>query len=84
MHEEAEIKAENITDQDEIDMREQNLNPVKVMSSGYEGPQMSSMLFGDIMVPNIEEDSILLLRYSILYKEYNLTGFNHQKNATQM
>ncbi|CAE7363517.1 nipblb, partial [Symbiodinium pilosum] len=33
----AEIKAENITDQDEIDMREQNLNPVKVMSSGYEG-----------------------------------------------
>ena len=22
--------------------------------------------------------------YSILYKEYNPTGFNHQKNATQM
>ncbi|CAE7214360.1 prpE [Symbiodinium sp. CCMP2592] len=33
----AAIVAENITDQDEIDMREQNLNPIKVMSSGYEG-----------------------------------------------
>ena len=36
------------------------------------------------MVPMIEEDSILLLGYSILHKEYNLTGFNHrQKNAIQ-
>jgi len=32
-----EIKAEGITDQDEIDMREQNRNPVKVLCSGYEG-----------------------------------------------
>ncbi|CAJ1333888.1 unnamed protein product [Effrenium voratum] len=32
-----EIQKEGITDQDEIDMREQNGNPVKVMSSGYEG-----------------------------------------------
>lgn len=31
------IKADGITDQDEIDMREQNLNPVKVLCSGYEG-----------------------------------------------
>ena len=31
------------------------------------------------MVPNIEQDSILLLGYSILYKEYNLTRFNHQE-----
>ena len=31
------------------------------------------------MVPNIESGSILLLGYSILYKEYNLTRFNHQK-----
>ena len=33
--------------------------------------QMSSILFGDTMVPN--------LGYSILYKEYYLTRFNHQK-----
>ena len=31
------------------------------------------------MVPNIEYDFILLLGYSILYKDYNLTRFNHQK-----
>ena len=31
------------------------------------------------MVPNIESDYILLLGYTILYKEYNLTRFNHQK-----
>ena len=29
------------------------------------------------MVPIIEQDSILLLGYSILYKEYTLTRFNH-------
>ena len=34
---------------------------------------MSSILFGDAMVRNKEQDSILLLGYSILYKEYNLT-----------
>ena len=45
---------------------------------------MSSILFGDTVVPNIEEDYILPLGYSILYKEYNLTGLNHQKNVTQM
>ena len=45
---------------------------------------MNSILFGDTMVPNIEYDSILLLGYSILYKEYHLTRFNHQKNTTQM
>ena len=45
---------------------------------------MSRMKFGDTMVPNIELDYILVLGYSILYKEYNLTGFNHQKNATHM
>ena len=32
---------------------------------------MSSILFGDIMVPIIEWDYILLLGYSILYKETN-------------
>ncbi|CAK9075610.1 unnamed protein product [Durusdinium trenchii] len=31
------IQFDGITDQDEIDMREQNRNPVKVLSSGYEG-----------------------------------------------
>ena len=36
------------------------------------------------MVPNIERDYILLLGYSILYKAYNLTGFNHQKNTTHL
>ena len=30
-----------------------------------------SILFGGIMVPNIEEDYILLLGYSILYKGHN-------------
>ena len=45
---------------------------------------MSSILFGDTMVPIIEQDYILLLGYSILYREYYLTGFNHQKNATHM
>ena len=30
---------------------------------------MSSILFGDIMVPNIEQDYNLLLGYSILYEE---------------
>ena len=36
------------------------------------------------MVPNIEQDYILLFGYSILYKEYNLAKFNHQKNATHL
>ena len=36
------------------------------------------------MVPNIEYDYILLLGYSILYKECNLTRFNHQKSITQV
>ena len=41
---------------------------------------MSSTVFGDTMVP-----TILLLGYSILYKEiYDLTRFNHKKNATQV
>ena len=31
------------------------------------------------MVANIEEDYILLLVYSILYKECNLTRYTHQK-----
>ena len=38
---------------------------------------LSSILFGDTMAPNIEQDSILFLGYSILYKEYNLTRSNH-------
>ena len=36
------------------------------------------------MVPSIEQDYSLLLGYSIFYKENYLTGFNHQKNATQL
>ena len=40
---------------------------------------MSSILFGDIMVPNIEYDYLLLLGYSMIYKEDNLTEFKHQK-----
>ena len=31
------IQKDEVTDQEEIDMREQNLNPVKVLTSGYEG-----------------------------------------------
>ena len=42
---------------------------------------MSSILFEGIMVPNKEEDYILLLGNSILYKEYYLTRFNHQKTT---
>ena len=45
---------------------------------------MSSILLGDTMVPNKEQDYLLLLGYSILYKEYNLTRCNHQKKATHM
>ena len=36
------------------------------------------------MVPIIEKDSILILGYSIVYKESYLTGFNHQKDATHL
>ena len=46
--------------------------------------QLSIVLVGDTMVPNIEQDYILLLGYSILYKEYDLTRVNHQKNTTQL
>ena len=45
---------------------------------------MSSIFLGDTMVPNIEQDDILLLGYSVLYKEYNLTRFNHQKTLLKM
>ena len=45
---------------------------------------LSSILFGHIMVPNIESDYILLLGYSILYKGYYLIRFNHQKNTTHL
>ena len=45
--------------------------------------QMSSILFGDTMVPKKEEDYILLLGYSTLHKEHYLTRFSHQKNTTQ-
>ena len=45
------------------------------------GGDASSILFGDTMVPNIDEDDILLLGYSILYKKYYLTRFNHQKKT---
>ena len=44
---------------------------------------LSCILVGDTMVPNIE-DHILLLGYSILYKEYYLTGLNHQKDTTHL
>ena len=40
---------------------------------------MSSISFGDTMVPKIEWDYILLFGYSILYKEYDPTRFNHPK-----
>ena len=46
--------------------------------SGYLVPltSLSSILFGDTMVPMIELDYILLFGYSILDKEYYLTRFN--------
>ena len=40
---------------------------------------MSSILFGDTMEPIMESEYILLLGYSILCKENNLTGLNHPK-----
>ena len=40
---------------------------------------MSCILFRDAMVHIIEEDSILLLGYSILYQEYNLLGSTTKK-----
>ena len=43
---------------------------------------MSSICFGDAMVPIIEYDYILLSGYSTLHKEYYLTRFNHQTNTT--
>ena len=46
--------------------------------------QWSGILFGDTRVPNFEQDSILLLRYSILYKEYKLTRFNYQKTLLNL
>ena len=50
--------------------------------SRVESPHhVSSILFGDTMVLIID---ILLLGYSIFNKEYNLTRFNHQKNATHV
>ena len=36
------------------------------------------------MVPIIEQDSILLLGYSILYKENSLTRVNHPKKTSQL
>ena len=36
------------------------------------------------MVPTIELDYILFLGYSMFYKDYDLTRFNHQKNATHV
>lgn len=34
------IRKDEVKDQEEIDMREQNLNPVKVLTSGYEGVRL--------------------------------------------
>ena len=36
------------------------------------------------MIPYIEYDYILILGYSISYKEYIPTRFDHQKNTTEM
>ena len=43
-----------------------------------------SILFGDTLVPNIEYEYTPFLGYSILYKEYNLTRFHHQKSTTHV
>ena len=54
-------------------VRSRSLCNILRTESQYSNPKvhMSSILFRDTMV--------LLLGYSILYKEYNLTGFNHQE-----
>ena len=41
-------------------------------------------MFGDTLVPNIGCDYILLLGYSSLYKEHNLTRFNHKKHYSHV
>ena len=60
------------------------LNTKKFISTSHASAEpwifeLGGILFGDSMVPNIEEDYILLLGYSILYKEYNLTRFNQKQ-----
>ena len=45
---------------------------------------MSGILFGDTMVSNMSKIISSFWGYSILYKEHNLTRFNHQKNTTHM
>ena len=51
---------------------------LSVVASSLE-EKVSSIFLGDTMAPHIEQDYILLLGYSILYQEYDLAGFNHQK-----
>ena len=45
---------------------------------------MSSILFAGTMVPKSRVRLYLPFGYSILYKGYHLTGFNHRKNVTHM
>ena len=46
--------------------------------------RVSSIFLVDTEVPNIESDYILLLGYSILYKEYNLTRVNHHATLVNL
>ena len=46
--------------------------------------QVSSILFGDIIVPNYRVRLYPAFGYSILYKEYSLTESNHKKITTQV
>ena len=39
----------------------------KLQRAAYDAGQLCNILSGDTMVPNIEEDSILPLGYSIIY-----------------
>ena len=46
--------------------------------------QLSSILFGDTMVPNIDLDYILLLGYSFYIRDIILPGSTTKKNTTQL
>ena len=55
--------------------------PFRACSMGF---HVSRILFGDTTVPNKEQDYILLLGYSILYKNIILQGSTTKNNTTHV
>ena len=52
----------------------------RIAESSQKNNKVSSILFGDTMVPKIEQDCILLLGYSMLYKNIILLGSYTKKH----